>query len=166
MSLGLGGWVRVGAGSGNVGTPAPYRHCCHILSDPPSADQVGTGDLQTPACSPLTPLLLHPADPLSPVTPACCRQVGGHRGPQCAPAGPAATLYCSDLPGLLIPPSLSRWAGTEDLNARLLALAGAWGGGDDAPNLLSCARSGGGPLKKVRGVGVHALVLVGGCAGV
>ncbi|KAI7840916.1 hypothetical protein COHA_005348 [Chlorella ohadii] len=33
----------------------------------------------------------------------------------------------------------ARWAGTEDLNARLLVLAGGWGGGDNMPDLLSCA---------------------------
>lgn len=45
------------------------------------------------------------------------------------------------------PLSCGRWAGTEDLNARLLVLAGGWGGGDDTPDLLSCAT--GAPLKGV-----------------
>jgi E3 ubiquitin-protein ligase HUWE1 len=39
----------------------------------------------------------------------------------------------------------ARWAGAEDLNARLLVLAGGWGGGDDAPDLLACAS--GAPLQ-------------------
>lgn len=44
---------------------------------------------------------------------------------------------------------ICRWAGAEDLNARLLVLAGGWGGGDDTPDLLACATDA--PLQKVGG---------------
>ena len=43
-----------------------------------------------------------------------------------------------------------RWSGTEDLNARLMALAGSWGSGDDAPDLVACARPGTQHIPKVR----------------
>lgn len=56
----------------------------------------------------------------------------------------------------------TRWAGAEDLNARLIALAGAWGGGDDAPDLLACARPGEGHISKV---GVLCLLWGGARAG-
>ena len=43
-----------------------------------------------------------------------------------------------------------RWSGTEDLNARLMALAGSWGSGDDAPDLVACARPGTQHIPQVR----------------
>lgn len=54
------------------------------------------------------------------------------------------------LPTPPLPPVAHSWAGTEDLNARLLVLAGAWGTADGAPSLLDCARSGGPPPGQVR----------------
>lgn len=57
------------------------------------------------------------------------------------------------MPAHLPVPSCCRWAGTEELNARLLVLAGAWGSGDGAPSLLDCARSGGTQPGQVRAAG-------------
>ena len=51
---------------------------------------------------------------------------------------------------------MCRWAGAEDLNARLLVLAGGWGGGDDAPDLLACATDA--PLHKVSGGAAPAIL--------
>ena len=48
---------------------------------------------------------------------------------------------------------MCRWAGAEDLNGRLLVLAGGWGGGDDTPDLLACATDA--PLRKVGAAAAH-----------
>ncbi|KAL4856977.1 E3 ubiquitin-protein ligase UPL1 [Chlorella vulgaris] len=36
----------------------------------------------------------------------------------------------------------TRWNGSEDLNARLMVLAGSWGSGEEVPDLLTCAQGG------------------------
>ena len=49
-----------------------------------------------------------------------------------------------------------RWEANDALNHRLASLAGGWGGADDAPDLLACARAvqPGGQALKVRCVGL------------
>ena len=64
------------------------------------------------------------------------------------PWGPSSLqLTC-----LLILLPVGRWAGTEELNARLMVLAGSWGSGDDVPSLLACARPGQEHIQRVSSV--------------
>ena len=56
----------------------------------------------------------------------------------------AAVVRKSGSPG-------ARWAGTEDLTARLMVLAGGWGGAGEGPDLMACARAEpAGPLSQAR----------------